>query len=95
MPKVLNRKDPNWRSVPGESVYVGRPSRWGNIPMLANTLRERERVIRAFENRCREDAEFREEIRRHLRGKNLVCWCAPLPCHADTLLRIANDDDED
>ena len=27
-----------------------------------------------------------------LRGKNLACWC-PLdgPCHADTLLRIAND----
>lgn len=27
-----------------------------------------------------------------LRGKNLACWC-PLdkPCHADVLLRIAND----
>ena len=21
-----------------------------------------------------------------LRGKDLVCWCAPLPCHADILL---------
>ena len=33
-----------------------------------------------------------EEIRRELRGKNLACWC-PLdqPCHADVLLRIAND----
>jgi len=29
--------------------------------------------------------------RRHLRGKNLACWC-PLdkPCHADVLLEIAN-----
>jgi hypothetical protein len=29
--------------------------------------------------------------RRHLRGKNLACWC-PLdqPCHADVLLRLAN-----
>ena len=28
---------------------------------------------------------------RHLRGKNLACWC-PLdqPCHADVLLEIAN-----
>lgn len=26
-----------------------------------------------------------------LRGKNLACWCQPdQPCHADTLLRIAN-----
>ena len=35
----------------------------------------------------------REEIRQHLRGKDLVCWC-PLdqPCHADVLLRIANEE---
>lgn len=27
-----------------------------------------------------------------LRGKNLACWCKPgAPCHADVLLRLAND----
>ena len=27
-----------------------------------------------------------------LRGKNLACWCRPgEPCHADVLLRLAND----
>jgi Domain of unknown function (DUF4326) len=25
-----------------------------------------------------------------LRGKNLVCWCAPERCHADVLLELAN-----
>jgi len=25
-----------------------------------------------------------------LRGKDLVCWCSPLPCHADVLLELAN-----
>ena len=25
-----------------------------------------------------------------LRGKDLVCWCAPFPCHADVLLKLAN-----
>ncbi|GAG87489.1 unnamed protein product, partial [marine sediment metagenome] len=25
-----------------------------------------------------------------LKGKDLVCWCAPLPCHADVLLELAN-----
>lgn len=31
-------------------------------------------------------------IRRDLAGKNLACWCkAGEPCHADVLLRIAND----
>ncbi len=26
-----------------------------------------------------------------LRGKDLVCWCAPHPCHADILLAMANE----
>ena len=32
-----------------------------------------------------------DEIRKALRGKDLVCWC-PLdqPCHADVLLELAN-----
>lgn len=25
-----------------------------------------------------------------LRGKNLACWCAGSPCHADVLLELAN-----
>jgi hypothetical protein len=25
-----------------------------------------------------------------LRGKNLVYWCAPEPCHADVLLELAS-----
>jgi hypothetical protein len=25
-----------------------------------------------------------------LRGKDLICWCAPDPCHADVLLELAN-----
>ena len=33
-----------------------------------------------------------DEIRAELRGKNLACWCKPgQPCHADVLLRIANE----
>lgn len=31
------------------------------------------------------------EIRQHLRGKPLACWCAlDAPCHADVLLELAN-----
>lgn len=34
-----------------------------------------------------------DEIRGELRGKNLACWCKlDAPCHADVLLRIANED---
>jgi hypothetical protein len=35
-----------------------------------------------------------ENVRRELRGKNLACWC-PVggPCHANSLLIIANAED--
>lgn len=36
--------------------------------------------------------EIIEAARRELRGKNLACWCQPgTPCHANVLLRLAND----
>lgn len=39
------------------------------------------------------DAPSREEIRRELAGKDLACWCPEgQPCHADVLLRIANEE---
>jgi hypothetical protein len=25
-----------------------------------------------------------------LAGRDLACWCAPLPCHCDVLVRLAN-----
>jgi hypothetical protein len=30
------------------------------------------------------------DIKRELKGKDLICFCAPKPCHADVLLEIAN-----
>ncbi|XLD93301.1 DUF4326 domain-containing protein [Arsenicicoccus dermatophilus] len=33
------------------------------------------------------------EVRRELRGRDLACWCPlDMPCHAETLLRIANEE---
>ena len=83
MPKVLNkRKD----IISPNAVYVGRPTKWGN-PFIIGKDGTREEVI----------SKYREKIIREppgdfseLRGKDLVCWCAPLPCHADILLELAN-----
>jgi hypothetical protein len=31
-----------------------------------------------------------DDVRRELKGKELVCWCEPgAPCHADVLLAVA------
>lgn len=99
MPKVLNKMKDN---IPPGAIYVGRPSKWGNLM----TVRE---VKRLFPNGTEEELnekavtwykewlatpfgrpkELMEQIE-ELRGKDLVCWCAPLPCHADVLLELAN-----
>lgn len=38
--------------------------------------------------------EFQDDAVRELRGKDLVCWCAPKPCHADFLLIFVNTQGE-
>jgi hypothetical protein len=49
----------------------------------------------SFDKECVE-AQFRhraavKEYEKHLRGKNLACWCShDGPCHVDTLLRAFN-----
>ncbi|WP_201304910.1 DUF4326 domain-containing protein [Streptomyces sp. GS7] len=31
-----------------------------------------------------------ERARQDLAGRDLMCWCSPLPCHADVLLGLAH-----
>ena len=90
MPKVYSK----WQAVPAGSVYIGRPSKWGNPFQMAGED-TRNAVCDAFEERCNNDPQFIAMVKRELRGKNLVCFCAPKRCHGDTLLRIANEEDEE
>jgi hypothetical protein len=85
MPKVWNKRDPN---VPRDAVYVGRPSKYGN-PFIIGRDGNREQVVEKFRQHYI-DNFWREQIQTELKGKDLVCWCAPLACHADVLLEIAN-----
>ena len=79
--------------MPAESVYVGRPSKWGN-PYHGDGPFDHAHVAacyRSFVMRP-EKAAFRAEVRAELMGKDLACWCAlDQPCHADVLLEIANE----
>ena len=87
MPRVWNKRE---RAVPHDAVYVGRPSPWGNDFKIGRDG-TREEVVAKYRLWLEaDDGTFRAAIRKHLRGKDLVCWCAPLPCHADVLLEIAN-----
>lgn len=88
-PVVLNAKKVG-RHQEG-AVYIGRPSKWGN-PFVIGADGDRDEVIRKFEEAIRAEPKMMAEARRELRGKNLICWCHPSPCHGDVLIRIANEE---
>lgn len=100
----LSRKK-GWR-MPANTVKVDRSTRWGNpfpVPKVRKELRRKAQAATVEIFRCvlnfNEAFPFNRygslptnaDIREHLRGKNLACWCAlGSPCHADVLLMIAN-----
>lgn len=86
MPGVFNIRSGN---APAEAVYVGRPSKWGN-PFEIGKDGDREYVIFLYEKMLLSNKELRIAAARELKGKDLVCHCAPKMCHADVLLEIAN-----
>jgi len=102
IPKVLNKQKD---FIPKDAVYVGRPSKWGNPwrigerhPADGHRLTRKE-VIEIHRNSIhqmltanREDGTIILDLS-ELRGKDLVCWCAPLSCHADILLELANQEE--
>ena len=70
----------------GPAVTIGTPVVNGTVDVP--TL-DREALIAAFERWLRQQPHLMNALH-ELRGCNLVCWCAPLPCHGDVLLRMAN-----
>ena len=85
--KVLNIRDVGY-DYPN-SVYVGRPSDFGNPFSLKDNTRAQ--AIAKFEALIYNNEDFYDLIMLELRRKNLLCWCSPEACHADVLLRIANE----
>lgn len=78
-------------SKPSNSVYIGRPSIWGN-PFVIGRDGDREQVIEKYRRWLESNPALVARAKTELKGKNLVCWCAPLPCHGDVLLSLANEE---
>lgn len=89
MPIVLNIHHPN-HAILGPSVYCGRGSVAGN-PFRIGKEGTRDEVCDKFEKYVEANTSLKERIIRYARGKNLLCHCAPLRCHCDYILRIANE----
>ena|SRR3990167_462766 len=94
--RIQRQRKKGWR-MPPNTVYVGRPSKWGNpfkvgernpCGTITADVRHSYSLYVGF-------APLNEPLvcaaRSELVGKNLACWC-PLheDCHADILLAIAN-----
>jgi hypothetical protein len=99
--RVQRSRRKGWR-MPPDTVYVGRPGKWGNPYKVAQEYRSDHLYIPAVTvesavklYRVHMEARLQYPAIRAmleaLRGKNLCCWC-PLeqPCHADVLLELAN-----
>ena len=94
-PKRIQRtRVKGWKTSPN-TVYVGRNSKWSN-PYRVGEIGPDGDIPKNIEE-CVDMFDLHiwrreEEIKKELKGKNLACWC-PLgqPCHADILLKIANE----
>ena len=100
--RIQRQRTRGWRMPPG-TIYVGRPTRWGN-PFVPLAAYEDEYVrfpgldavecVRLFEERWRRNITLFVSCREmlvELRGHDLACWCRlGQPCHADVLLELAN-----
>lgn len=84
--RVQRKRTKGWK-MPPNTIYVGRPSPWGNPYDWQEYGRAH--AVDLFSYNM--DENFKQTVWLALRGKNLACWC-PLnqPCHANILLEIAN-----
>jgi len=90
VPRVYSRRK-GAEPSPRGAVYVGRPTKYGNPFVVGEHGRQGECVELFREWIWRDEQEWlRTQAARELNGLDLVCWCAPKPCHADVLLEIAN-----
>lgn len=94
--RVLNKHTDIYRFG---DVYIGRGSKWGNmfthLKHLGGSLiivESREEAIRRYEEWIYTQPQLIADAKKELKNRNLVCYCAPLPCHGDVLIRIANEE---
>lgn len=85
---ILNKhKD----GMPADAVYVGRGSIWGN-PFVIGQHGNRDEVcdkhrLHLWQQIKQGDITLAELAALH--GKDLVCFCAPMRCHGNTIQKAA------
>jgi hypothetical protein len=70
-------------------TLIARPAKWGN-PFQIGRDGTREQVIRMYEVHVRRRPDLIAALP-ELVGKRLGCYCKPLPCHGDVLVRLLHE----
>ena len=80
MTTVVNKRHASF------DVYIGRGSKWGN-PYCIGLDGDRDEVIRKYEVWIRGQKHLMDSLH-ELDGKILGCFCFPLPCHGNVLIKL-------
>jgi hypothetical protein len=101
-PRVLNYKTDG---LPEGAVYIGRrmpqyglpQSPWANAFKIDTPKQKRDgtrdEVLAKYERWLLSQPELLARLP-ELRHRDLVCWCAPEPCHGHVLMRLINNMEE-
>lgn len=82
--KVVNKRFESF------DVYIGRGSIWGN-PFIIGKDGDRKEVIKKFDDWIPTQLHLLVKLS-DLRGRRLGCFCKPLACHGDILVRLADEE---
>lgn len=86
MPKVWNVNTGNY---PNDAVLIDRTTEFGNLFIIGKDG-DRKEVISKHIRYVDQHPELKQRIKEILYNKDLLCHCAPKPCHGDYLLLVAN-----
>ena len=91
--RIQRKRTKGWK-MPPNTVYVGRPSKWGNPFSIIydEDIPDMETLLRYYKCYIMDKIETNSNFDiLELKGKDLACWCKiGEPCHADILLKLAN-----
>lgn len=88
--RIQRKRTKGWR-MPPNTVYVGRPTKWGNPFKVgeeyvrrnmqpgggewANVVSDAEHAVRLYSRFTARETRTQIESYQELFGKNLACWC--------------------
>jgi len=87
MLKVFNSKTHTFDEY--NDVLIDRTTKYGNGFKIGSDG-SRVVVIKMYEEHLKLRPLFISIIKKELKGYNLICHCAPKPCHGDVLIKVAN-----